>query len=575
MICDDFGTGVWSVVLTTVAIAEKPSVEGLNPRAVRLVCLDMREGSPLWEQRLGGLGGRAYLALADVDSDGRNEMLVSRSLVPGDSILLNEPHAWNIAVMNGDGKVLRSKSLTTRPEMITVANIDDDSRPEFLVGGDAGELIMLDDKLDILRVAAAPRILNATNLFVFGVGDLAGDGNPRIVCSNGNALIVRDSEGNILAQRMFTRKIEASDVALAHAGGDCRIVVSNGETVQVLALRSLTFLERARADRRGVTFGALTAVLVGVVAFSQFRRLRRWRRERGISFDAELNELLTAMSAYYHGGASLKIMDRIRFNLKNWDRIRSEETRREGLLAELHRTFTGTVVPELRHLVILARRARVPEEIWRTLLFDAELAGKEIEATAAGSGDATRQGAHVARALQALDDADESIARIRAHLRSVFRVHAGEALGRVVDRFREEHAARGVSFVFAADVPAADVHVFISPVSFDKIIESLLTNAVRATEGRSGAEIDILTQEEGDYLRIDVRDNGCGIPRDDWDRVFDRAYTTKAEGGGFGLHYAREELAKFQGKLYVLDSGEGAGTTMRVILRKSGKVAPA
>lgn len=318
--------------------------------------------------------------------------------------------------------------------------------------------------------------------------------------------------------------------------------------------------------------GAIAAILAGVVMAAQIRRLRRWRRERGISFDAEQKELLAAMSAYYHGGASLKIMDRIRFNLKNWDRIRSDETTREGLVARLHGTFTGTVVPELRHLVILSRRARVPEEIWGMLLSEAETAARALEAiVAAGPAEPARQGDHIARALASLDRADESIARIRAHLRAVFRTPVGEALERLVARFREEHAARGISLAFAPDTPAAAISVFISPVAFDKIFESILSNSVRALEGKAGAEIAVLVQEEGDYLRIDVRDNGCGIPCDDRDRVFDRAYTTKSEGGGFGLYYAREELAKFQGKIYVLDSREGEGTTMRVVLRKSGK----
>ncbi|MGD1049178.1 MAG: HAMP domain-containing sensor histidine kinase, partial [Candidatus Krumholzibacteriaceae bacterium] len=81
-------------------------------------------------------------------------------------------------------------------------------------------------------------------------------------------------------------------------------------------------------------------------------------------------------------------------------------------------------------------------------------------------------------------------------------------------------------------------------------------------------EIAINVQWEGDYCRIDIRDNGCGIPREDWERVFERHFTTKAEGG-FGLYYAREELARFGGKIFVLDSAAGSGTTMRVVLRRS------
>jgi signal transduction histidine kinase len=108
----------------------------------------------------------------------------------------------------------------------------------------------------------------------------------------------------------------------------------------------------------------------------------------------------------------------------------------------------------------------------------------------------------------------------------------------------------------------------MSPVVFDKILEALLTNSARATEGRADAEIAIEVRWEGDYCKIDVRDNGCGIPREDWERAFERSYTTKAEGG-FGLYYARETLARFGGKIFVFDSVMGSGTTMRMVLRKS------
>lgn len=219
LVCGDFGSGDSRVVVTTVAISSDPEPDGLNGHVARLICLDPRDGRRIWERRLGGFGGRGYLALADLDVDGRNELIVSRSLPPNDSTLFRDPMAWNVAVMNGEGTMLRAKHLPVRPEALTAANLDEDPYPEILVSGNRGELIVLDEDLDIVRVVAAPRILNAAALYLFGVDALARDGHPCIVGGLGRALVVRDREGNTLAQKMYGRVIEPGEVVLAHSAG--------------------------------------------------------------------------------------------------------------------------------------------------------------------------------------------------------------------------------------------------------------------------------------------------------------------------------------------------------------------
>ncbi len=313
---------------------------------------------------------------------------------------------------------------------------------------------------------------------------------------------------------------------------------------------------------------AVAALLAGVGAFHLRRYLKR-RGEKRFTLDEAQNDLLTAMAAYGHGGSSLKVVDRIRLHLKNWDRVQSGATAREELFAKLHATFMETVVPELKHIVMLAHKAGVPEEVWGTIISRARLAGQEMEAIVSGGSEepVAGRGEHIAEALMTLGDVDESLARIRSHLRSVFRTPVAEALERAVARFRDENDGIKVTLAPPSGASAAE-GVFISSVAFDKILEGLLANSARAAEDRTDAEIAIEARWEGNYCTIEIRDNGCGIPREDWERVFDRSYTTKEEGG-FGLYYAHETLARFNGKIFVLDSAAGSGTTMRIVLRKS------
>jgi signal transduction histidine kinase len=402
---------------------------------------------------------------------------------------------------------------------------------------------------------------------IIGVEDLTDDAKREIVCRLDGMLIVRDLKGIPIAQRGFALDAQAE---LARYDGINYIVAARGDSIHIMTLVRTPLATRIRGYASRLTIAELAAaVFIAGVGGFHLRRYMKRRHEKGITLDEAQDDLLTAMSAFGHGGSSLRVIDRIRLHLKNWDRVKVDDAAREELIAKLHATFIETVVPELNHIVMLARKARVPEEIWRPITPRAGLAGQAMGTIVAAGSDrpvGSRE-EHIAGALKAFDDLDESIAGVRSYLRSVFRAPVVEALERAVARFRDEQRGKEISLVLPSDAPAAE-GVFISSVTFDKILEALLSNSARASEARTDATIAIEVHREGDYCKIDVRDNGCGIPREDWERAFERSYTTKEEGG-FGLYYARETLARFGGKIFVLDSVMGSGTTMRMVLRKS------
>jgi signal transduction histidine kinase/ActR/RegA family two-component response regulator len=64
---------------------------------------------------------------------------------------------------------------------------------------------------------------------------------------------------------------------------------------------------------------------------------------------------------------------------------------------------------------------------------------------------------------------------------------------------------------------------------------------------------------EGQYLRISVRDEGCGIPPEHIRRIFDPFYTTKPEGNGLGLASSASVVKNHDGSIEVESSpGEGS-----------------
>jgi PAS domain S-box-containing protein len=92
---------------------------------------------------------------------------------------------------------------------------------------------------------------------------------------------------------------------------------------------------------------------------------------------------------------------------------------------------------------------------------------------------------------------------------------------------------------------------------------NVLLNAAQAMNGRGAIEVTLA--REGEVCRIDVRDEGPGIPLEIRDRVFEPFFTTKARGGGLGLAIARR-TAELHGGSIRFDCPPRGGTVMTIHL---------
>lgn len=98
------------------------------------------------------------------------------------------------------------------------------------------------------------------------------------------------------------------------------------------------------------------------------------------------------------------------------------------------------------------------------------------------------------------------------------------------------------------------------------VIENLIKNAVDAMEGQGSLSLQL---HHGDNeLLLDVSDTGRGIERKRFTQVFRPGYTTKTRGWGLGLSLCKRIVEQYhRGRIFVLRSVPGQGSTFRVILR--------
>ena len=119
---------------------------------------------------------------------------------------------------------------------------------------------------------------------------------------------------------------------------------------------------------------------------------------------------------------------------------------------------------------------------------------------------------------------------------------------------------------FKSNIPS-DVSCVLNEPLFEWVIENLFKNAIDAMEGKGEIKIEVLKQET--RILIDVTDTGKGIPQSKLKTVFQPGYTSKKRGWGLGLSLSKRIVKEYhKGKIYVLRSEQGVGTTFRISLKR-------
>jgi sensor domain CHASE-containing protein len=101
-----------------------------------------------------------------------------------------------------------------------------------------------------------------------------------------------------------------------------------------------------------------------------------------------------------------------------------------------------------------------------------------------------------------------------------------------------------------------------------EILVNLITNARQSMEKARVADprLRLVLAEVRGRLRIQVADNGLGIPAENLSKIFQHGFTTKTDGHGFGLHSAANAAAEMHGHLSAESRGPGAGATFTLDL---------
>jgi signal transduction histidine kinase len=125
--------------------------------------------------------------------------------------------------------------------------------------------------------------------------------------------------------------------------------------------------------------------------------------------------------------------------------------------------------------------------------------------------------------------------------------------------------AREEGVVLSTELSPEAEEVPLDAPSIDRALTNLLTNALDAL-GDGGGNVTARTEVQGDEVCLEVRDDGCGIPAENVDHIFDLLFSTKgSKGTGFGLAVTKK-IAEEHGGRVECESELGVGTSFRLRL---------
>ena len=151
------------------------------------------------------------------------------------------------------------------------------------------------------------------------------------------------------------------------------------------------------------------------------------------------------------------------------------------------------------------------------------------------------------------------------------RINAGEYFSDCIEEIGLELEAEHIGlsyFNYAGD----EVEIIADPEQLKRVIDNIIGNSVKYMDKEHGL-INIRIKDVGDFIQIEIEDNGKGIGQKDLPFIFDRFYRTDASrnsatgGSGIGLSIVKKIIEDHGGKIWAT-SKESTGTVMYFVIRK-------
>lgn len=150
-------------------------------------------------------------------------------------------------------------------------------------------------------------------------------------------------------------------------------------------------------------------------------------------------------------------------------------------------------------------------------------------------------------------------------------IDVGEYFGDCIDEVSLDLELKNIELGYE-NTTAPDVKAIADAEQLKRVINNIIGNSVKYL-GKKKGKINVRIKELGEFIQVQIEDNGVGIPAKDLPYIFDRFYradasrNSKKGGSGLGLAIAKKIIEEHQGRIWA-SSDEGFGTSIFFTLKK-------
>ena len=161
--------------------------------------------------------------------------------------------------------------------------------------------------------------------------------------------------------------------------------------------------------------------------------------------------------------------------------------------------------------------------------------------------------------------------RLIAELTFYSKINVAEYFGDCIDEVGLDLEARGVELGYFNYVDE-DVLVIADAEQIKRVVDNIIGNSLKYMDKKKGI-INIRILDVGDFVQVEIEDNGKGIGQKELPYIFDRFYRTDSSrnsatgGSGIGLSIVKKIIEDHGGKIWAT-SKLGSGTEIHFVLRK-------
>jgi two-component system sensor histidine kinase KdpD len=144
-------------------------------------------------------------------------------------------------------------------------------------------------------------------------------------------------------------------------------------------------------------------------------------------------------------------------------------------------------------------------------------------------------------------------------------IDLSDVIGTALERAKKVLGDRVVHVDLERDLPMLK----LDPVLFEQVLFNLLDNAAKYSSSK--AEVRVVAKRDGDIVRLQIQDEGEGIPDADLERIFDKFYRVqmtdrKRAGTGLGLAICRGFVEAMGGRIVAGNRGDRRGAVFTITL---------